>query len=369
MPESQSITLICDPLLSEYGPLRPAILIADRFRKVGKKITIVSTTISPKLQNKLDSMGIQTVNLQKEPFLKKNESIAWLEEWMREAAFCLNSNSIRKVDGTILNFSNTLCFPSHAWYALGPPTVTLNNMKKQLPLHYKITYLVISPILKILDKTLTRKIGNCSKYVVAGSVYLSSIYKEFGVHVNSIIYPPLDCNQFKPKTSNPSEDFVLTYFGKEAIFSLLKLVLDRGIKVKAFGGKLSLAPKKIREHHNLDFLGKIDDAKLIDLYSHALFTLYPFTDEPVGYIPIESMACGTPVLTFNKHGPKETIKNGETGWLANNDSELLELALRIWNDGYPKVLRKNCTASAQKYDVDVIADQWSKLVNDAHVGT
>ncbi len=326
---------------------------------------MVSTIISAGMREKLTAMGIDTVNLQKGPFLKKNESIVWMEEWIREAVFFMNSRGFTKLDGIVLNFSNTICSPSHAWYAQGSPTVTLDNMKGSLSLPYKLCYLSLGSFFKISDKTFTTKMANCSKQVVANSKYCSSVYQsKFGVQVNSVIYPPLNCSQFKPNTAKPSEDFALTYFGKEAVFDLIKQSLDLGIKIKAFGGKLSMVPRKIREHANLEFLGGINDDALIGLYSNALFTFYPFTDEPFGYIPIESLACGTPVLTFNKQGPKETITNEETGWLANDDSELLKTAVRIWRNGYPLALRAKCRRSALKFDANNITKKWTLLLDN-----
>lgn len=364
MRYDQDLTFICDPLLSEYGPLRPAILLAKRFAEKGKKITMVSTTISPELQRKLDSMRIQTINLKKEPILRKNESIAWMEEWLREAAFSMNSKGTSTFNGVVLNFSNTLGFPSHVWYAQGPPTVTLDNMKKNLPLQYKVVYQSLSHIFKTLDKRFTRKIAYRSTYVVANSKYSASVYKRFAVQTNNVIYPPLDCEQFKPTSTTPSGDFVLTYFGKETIFDLVGQILDKGVKIKAFGGKLSMIPKRIWKHQNLEFLDRIEDDRLIRLYSDALFTFYPFTDEPFGYVPIESLACGTPVLTFNKQGPKETLLNGETGWLANTDSELSRLAVQLWNNGYPTNIRRKCRQSAVEFDSETIADKWLELLNN-----
>jgi len=367
MLNCRDTTIICDPLLSEYGPLRPVVLIAEKIKEKDKQITIVSTTISAKMQARFASMDINTVNLHKDPLLKKNESIAWMEEWMKEAIFFMNSRGVARFDGVVLNFSNTICLPSHVWYAQGPPTVTLDNMRNNLPLHYKLGYLSLSPLLKTCDKIFTTRIANCSQKIVANSKYLASIYQnKFGVHVNNVIYPPLDCEQFKPSTGRPSEDFVLTYFGKETIFALVRQVLDTGIKVKAFGGKLSMIPKKVRDHTNLEFLGRVDDNKLIDLYSNALFTFYPFTDEPFGYIPIESLACGTPVLTLNKQGPKETISNGTTGWLANDEVELLRLAAQVWKESYSRTLRKNCRQRALKFDANNIAKEWKALLNDIH---
>jgi glycosyltransferase involved in cell wall biosynthesis len=363
MHDNQKITFVCDPLLSEHGPLRPAILMAREFMKKGKRIKIISTTISAEQQRKLSLLGIETVDLGKTPLLKRNESLAWLEEWVREAVFNLNSRGLAKPDGVIVNFANTLCLPAHAWYAQGPPTVTLDNMRAQLPLLYRMIYEPASPAFKVFDKSFTRKMAQCSTHVVANSRYLASIYGQLGVRASHVIYPPLDCEQFKPTTSEPSRDFVLTYFGKETIFSLVEGILDMGIRVKAFGGKLSMIPKRMLGKTGLELLGRVSDEELIDLYSNALYTFYPFTDEPFGYIPIESLACGTPVLTFDRQGPKETVENGRTGWLAADDASLLRLARRVWQSGYSEDMRENCRQSSLKYEATAIAKEWSELLS------
>jgi hypothetical protein len=363
MRHDQDLTFICDPLLSEYGPLRPAILLAKEFVERGKNVSMVSTTISPRLQARLDSMKIQAVSLGKEPVLKRNESLAWMEEWFREAAFFMNSRGTSTLNGVVLNFSNTLCLPGHVWYAQGPPTVTLDNMMNNLPLRYRAVYQSLSSVFKTLDKRFTRRIAYRSTCVVTNSNYLASVYKRFAVQANSVIYPPLDCEQFRPTSVAPSEDFVLTYFGKETVFEVVGRILDGGVKVKAFGGKLSMIPGRIRKHQNLEFLGRVEDERLIGLYSDALFTVYPFADEPFGYVPIESLACGTPVLTFNKQGPKETILNGETGWLSNSEHELSRLAIKVWNNGYPKLIRKKCRQAAFEFDVKNITSKWLRLLN------
>ena len=70
---------------------------------------------------------------------------------------------------------------------------------------------------------------------------------------------------------------------------------------------------------------------MIKLYSNAIFTVFPFTHEPFGYVPLESISCGTPVLTYSRQGPSETVIEGVSGWLANNSKELVEKAVMIWN--------------------------------------
>jgi glycosyltransferase involved in cell wall biosynthesis len=69
------------------------------------------------------------------------------------------------------------------------------------------------------------------------------------------------------------------------------------------------------------------------------------------------MACGTPVLTYNRQGPRESVIDGVTGWLAN-DEELANLALKIWREGYPSWMRSRCRERALEFDVKVIAGKW-----------
>ena len=58
------------------------------------------------------------------------------------------------------------------------------------------------------------------------------------------------------------------------------------------------------------------------------------------------MACGTPVLTYNKQGPAETVINGETGWLVESGKEFVEKALDLWKSGCTGIPQKQCVERA-----------------------
>jgi len=62
----------------------------------------------------------------------------------------------------------------------------------------------------------------------------------------------------------------------------------------------------------VEFCGYVPDAQLKNLYTHATATLFP-GEEDFGLVPLESMACGTPVIAFRAGGPLETIVEGKTG--------------------------------------------------------
>ena len=239
-------------------------------------------------------------------------------------------------------------------------TRALDDMWFEMPVRYKYMYSLAAPVLRYLEKKTVKAFARLANSVIANSKFCASMYEDLDVEVDGVITPPLDRNIFKPDTNEPSQDYVLTYFGvynKETKFEILKRAVDSGIKIKAFGYKASGIPKCIANHPNIQFIGAISDEELIHLYTNALYVLFTFNHEPFGYIPIESMACGTPVLTYNKQGPSESVVNGSTGWLVNSDEELLNVALKVWKNGYPKKIRQNCITRSELFDSQKISNE------------
>ena len=79
---------------------------------------------------------------------------------------------------------------------------------------------------------------------------------------------------------------------------------------------------------------------------------------------MESMACGTPVLTYNRQGPSETVVNGVTGWLVNTPEEIASLAVRLWRNGYSSTFRKEARKRALLFDVKRITEKWLQVIEE-----
>jgi len=68
--------------------------------------------------------------------------------------------------------------------------------------------------------------------------------------------------------------------------------------------------------------------------------LFP-TLEDFGLVPVEAMACGTPVIALNKGGAAETVIDGQTGALVEeHDLEAYASALSRALDVSPEQCRK-----------------------------
>lgn len=80
------------------------------------------------------------------------------------------------------------------------------------------------------------------------------------------------------------------------------------------------------------YLGSVGPEQRNDLLGGALALLHPIHfNEPFGLSIIEAMACGTPVIAFNKGSMPEVIKDGRTGFLVRNVDEACEKLQDIKN--------------------------------------
>jgi len=77
----------------------------------------------------------------------------------------------------------------------------------------------------------------------------------------------------------------------------------------------------------IDFLPSCPEAGLRALVAGALAVVYTPEHEHFGYVPVEGMACGRPVVAVASGGPLETIVDGETGILVPPTVEAFAEAL------------------------------------------
>ncbi|MCD6465613.1 glycosyltransferase [Candidatus Bathyarchaeota archaeon] len=360
--KEKSICFIVDPLVTTAGAVRPALLLAREFHRLGYEVTIITLHFDEEICKKMQEDGVHFIAVGSKKFFI--QSFPTFDAWLKclvknNIMFDLNRNYVN-----VINTSSTIIAPANVYYAQGLMIEALDAISRFTPLHYRCAYYMMRKMLKILERKMVKRIQDLSKLFIANSVFCASMYKKWGFKVDGIINPPLDCSFFKPSTSKPTADYVLTHFGiygKEGGFQVIKAIADAGVTVKAFGDYSSL-PKFLVNHANIEFLGRVSDKELVDLYSNALYTLFAFNHEPFGYVPVESMACGTPVLTYNRQGPSETVINYETGWLVNNDYEMVNLAINLWREGYDSTIRRKCRKRAENFDVKKIFVQWLKIL-------
>ncbi|HJW69312.1 MAG TPA: glycosyltransferase family 4 protein [Candidatus Binatia bacterium] len=78
---------------------------------------------------------------------------------------------------------------------------------------------------------------------------------------------------------------------------------------------------------NLEIRLQIDEDALVVAYNRAKATVCANVLEPFGLVPLESMACGTPVIAVREGGLRESVRDGETGYLVDRDETALGAAI------------------------------------------
>jgi glycosyltransferase involved in cell wall biosynthesis len=78
--------------------------------------------------------------------------------------------------------------------------------------------------------------------------------------------------------------------------------------------------RPLMDHPLVEYIGEIGDHEKSDFLSGALGLLLPIDwPEPFGLVMIEAMACGTPVIAYNRGSVPEIIEENLTGFIVEDE--------------------------------------------------
>lgn len=177
----------------------------------------------------------------------------------------------------------------------------------------KLYALIIGHFMRMYDFNAAQKVD----YFIANSEEVKARIKKFYRCDATVIYPPVSLPAI-PKVKKEDYYFVVARIvGGKGLDLAVKVAAELGIKLKIAGAPAGYYREhkelaKIAEEH-VEFLGYVSDDELVKLYAGAKAFFALATDEDFGITPIESMACGTPVIAYFGGGYKETVIDGKTG--------------------------------------------------------
>ncbi len=130
---------------------------------------------------------------------------------------------------------------------------------------------------------------------------------------------------FVPGRINPSKRLELTL---EALAqSRARLIIAGVAENPAYQNHLMQKAEELGVAARITWLGAVDDATLIHHYAEARGVVFVPQDEDYGYITLEAMLSGKPVITVtDAGGPLEFITNGVEGLIAEPNATSLALA-------------------------------------------
>jgi len=171
-------------------------------------------------------------------------------------------------------------------------------------------------LLKSLYRPLDQVFAQRPDHILTTSQTVQKRIKKRFSRDSTIIYPGTDTDFFQPPKTKPKRNFFL-------VVSRLVPHKQTDLVVKTFNHSKDILyivgqgrqEQTLRSlaRSNIRFMGQTSGQKLKTLYQNAQALICP-QEEDFGLTPLEAMACGTPVIAFEKGGHAETITS-QTGIL------------------------------------------------------
>lgn len=112
------------------------------------------------------------------------------------------------------------------------------------------------------------------------------------------------------------------------------------------------------------YQGGVNRDKCVEYFStrKALLHMNQTYREPFGLAPVEANSCGMPVIAFDNGAMRETIKQGETGFLVKSEAEVEQL---IKDDAVSTIKPKACREWASQFSYTAMIDGYIKACEEA----
>ncbi|MEQ8849738.1 glycosyltransferase family 4 protein [Botrimarina sp.] len=119
----------------------------------------------------------------------------------------------------------------------------------------------------------------------------------------------------------------------------------------------------------VEYIGEVGDKEKSDFLGGAKALLMPINwPEPFGLVMVEAMACGTPVIAFNRGSVPEVIRDGVTGFIVDSVDAAVDAVGRL--DSIDRAeCRRHCERNfSVARMVDGYEDAYRSLVSSGSIG-
>jgi D-inositol-3-phosphate glycosyltransferase len=200
--------------------------------------------------------------------------------------------------------------------------------------------------------------------------------------VDTDLFRPGDRKDVRRRLGLPLRDPVVLFVGRieplKGIDVLLRAVshIEGRFRVLVIGGdgkdlarkaELASLAAELRIADKVTFLDAVPHHDLPLYYNAADVCVVPSYYESFGLVAVEAMACGVPVIASRVGGLKETVRDGQTGylvpWLCPEPfAERLELLLN--NEPLRRSLGREARAAAEKFHWSEVAARVEDVYHD-----
>lgn len=263
---------------------------------------------------------IYTSFLQNVPFAKKhNELFGWLMPLAFESFDFKDYELVISVTSEAAKGIVTNTNTKHICYMLTPTRYLWSGYDEYFT--NPIFRFISKPIVNYLrwwDKVAAQR----PDQIIAISTEVQKRIKEYYDRNSEIVFPPVDLKHINLNSSQNGEYYL--YVGRLVKYKKVDLLIaafnDLNLPLVIVG--TGPEEQKLRRiaNNNIKFLGYIPDSKLGEIYSEAKAFLMP-QFEDFGITSVEAQGYGVPVIAYNKGGSLDTVVDGKTGVLFNEQTK------------------------------------------------
>lgn len=194
-----------------------------------------------------------------------------------------------------------------------------------------------------------------------------------------VIYPGIDATKYTPAPAERAAEPLFVYLGRLKRYKRVDLIIrafaaldhpTARLVIAGTGdyrGELEALARALDLGERVRFLGFIDDCRKLALLREAWALAFTSPKEGWGITNFEAAACATPVVASDSPGLRESVRDGETGFLVpHGDVPALTAALaRIANDpGLVARLGAGGRAFAEQFTWEAAARQTEAHLED-----
>lgn len=308
--ENMNTALVHEWLLNVAGSEKVLLALKDIFPDA----PIYTSVFDREKAKPFQKFDIRTSFLQKLPLVKRKRELLIpltplaFEQFDLSKYDIVISNTTMAAKGVItkpetIHISYCHTPPRYLWDPSVDPRAKAGNFGK---LRAKVSH-----DMRIWDRVAADRVD----HFFANSHYIARRIKKFYGRDSVVIYPPVDIESFKIDESIVRGDHYL-FVGRLINYKKCDIIiqafnkLNLPLRIVGFGP--DEAKLKKMAARNIEFVGALSGEKLVKEYQQAKALIFP-AEEDFGIVPIEAMACGTPVIAFNKGGVTESVVDGVTG--------------------------------------------------------